>query len=174
MNSMAAPLHKIVSGGQTGVDRGALDAAIEADVPHGGWCPRGRRAEDGAVPDEYQLTPTDSYDYTVRTERNVLDSEGTLILCRGALSGGTKLTRELAKTSKRPVFIVDLKHVDLKHVDSKQDGEDPESAVQDVLRWLRDHEISVLNVAGPRESQQPGIALAAHEFLRDVLSKALG
>jgi hypothetical protein len=79
------PPSKIISGGQTGVDRAALDAAIELGIPHGGHCPRGRRAEDGRIPDRYQLTETDSAQYRVRTERNVLDADATLILCRGRM-----------------------------------------------------------------------------------------
>lgn len=161
MNSSIAHLQKVVSGGQTGVDRGALDAAITANVPHGGWCPRGRRAEDGSIPDEYALTPTGSSDYTVRTERNVLDSEGTLILCRGSLSGGTKLTRELAESNERPVHVVDLEKV----------AGNPDAAAEKVIRWLWGHEISILNVAGPRESQQPGIASAARDFLLGVFAR---
>src|SRR5688572_12994856 len=89
-------VQRIVSGGQTGVDRGALDAAIALGIEHGGWCPRGRLAEDGQIPRRYQLTETKTSKYRERTERNVLDSDGTLILFRALLSGGTELTRRLA------------------------------------------------------------------------------
>ena len=99
---------KIISGGQTGVDRGALDAAMELGIPHGGWCPRGRTAEDGRIPDRYQLRETDSPDYSFRTEQNVLDSDATLILYRGRIAGGTELTLRLARQHGRPHLVVDL------------------------------------------------------------------
>ncbi|MEE3218652.1 MAG: putative molybdenum carrier protein, partial [Planctomycetota bacterium] len=84
---MASLIQKLISGGQTGVDRGALDVAIQLNIPHGGWCPRDRRAADGQIPRQYQLTETELVDYKERTERNVIDSDATLILVRGPLSG---------------------------------------------------------------------------------------
>lgn len=144
---------KVISGGQTGVDRGALDAAMALGIAHGGWCPRGRLAEDGRIPDRYQLMETDSPDYAVRTEQNVVDSDATLILCRGPLSGGTELTLRLAGQHRRPCLVIDL---------------DRPGQPEDVRRWLRDHAAKVLNVAGPRESQSPGIAALAAEFIAEV------
>ncbi len=141
---------KIVSGGQTGVDRAALDAAMELGIPHGGWCPRDRRAEDGRIPARYQLTETESPEYQVRTERNVLDSDATLILCRGKPTGGTELTRRLCKRQQRPCLVVDL-------------GQPPELAA--IRRWLAQHRVRTLNVAGPRESQCPQIGELACKFL---------
>ncbi len=146
---------KIVSGGQTGVDRAALDVAIELGIAHGGWCPRGRLAEDGRIPARYLLTETDSPDYPVRTERNVLDSDATLILCRGRPAGGTELTLRLARRHGRPALVVDLA--------AKPDA-------GKVRRWLARHARGALNVAGPRESQSPGIAAEAAEFLRRALA----
>ncbi len=90
------PLARIVSGGQTGVDRAALDVAIARRLPHGGWCPRGRRAEDGAVPARYALREHASPDYAARTERNVVDSDATLVLAIGSPTNGTALTVRLA------------------------------------------------------------------------------
>ena len=145
----------IVSGGQTGVDRAALDAAQELDLPHGGWCPRGRLAEDGVIPDCYHLTETESADYPVRTERNVLDSDGTLIIYRRRLMGGTDLTRRLAVKHRKPCCLVDL-------------GQD--TGTERVRRWLARHRIRVLNVAGPRESTAPGLGPAAVQFLTDLLA----
>ena len=147
-------IKKIISGGQTGADRGALDAAIAAGVGHGGWCPLGRRAEDGPIPENYVLQVTSSPDYAVRTEQNVIDSDGTLILCRGAPTGGTELTCKLARRYEKPLLVVDL------------DESTPLSTVQ---RWLETHQISILNVAGPRESQCPGITAAAEEFVKRLL-----
>lgn len=146
---------QIISGGQTGVDRAALDVAIQWDIPHGGWCPRGRLAEDGRIPDRYRLDETDSPEYPVRTERNVLDSDATLILCHGEPSGGTDLTRRLAEQYGRPCLVVDL--------------DDP-APPEDVLAWVAEQRIDRLNVAGPRESQNPGIA----DEVRWYLSRVLG
>lgn len=145
---------KIVSGGQTGVDRAALDVAIARGIPHGGWCPRGRRAEDGRIPEAYDLQETDERDYSVRTRRNVEDSDGTLILSGGELTGGTALTRKLAKREGSPVHIVDLRR---------------EAGFTAVEHWLLDNRIRVLNVAGPRESQQPGICEQTREWLSGLL-----
>ncbi|MEN6493470.1 MAG: putative molybdenum carrier protein [Thermoguttaceae bacterium] len=147
-------VQKIVSGGQTGVDRGALDAAIGRGIPHGGWCPRGRRAENGPIPPRYQLRETDSSAYRVRTEQNVLDSDGTLILHGGRLAGGTALTRRLALQHKKPCLVVDLLH-------------EPDAA--SVRQWLVSHQIETLNVAGPRESQCPGIQAKATDFVVSLL-----
>ena len=150
-------VEKIVSGGQTGVDRGALDAARQLGIRHGGWCPRGRLAEDGTIPAVYQLRETSSADYHVRTLRNVLDSDGTLILYRNALSGGSELTYRIAEKHNKPFLLMDL-------------GADP--AADLVRRWLHETRIVTLNVAGPRESSAPGIAAAAAEFLARVLAPA--
>src|SRR4030042_6079458 len=96
---------KILSGGQTGADRSALDVAIALGISHGGWCPRGRLAEDGRIPDRYQLRETDYREYAVRTEQNVVDSDATLILCSGVLSGGTELTLRLAERHHGPHLV---------------------------------------------------------------------
>lgn len=146
---------KIISGGQTGVDRGALDAAIALGIAHGGWCPRGRLAEDGPIPGRYELHETDSPDYPVRTERNVLDSDATLILCCGCVSGGTELTLRLAERHHRPCMVVDL---------------DQPLDMDPVRRWLVSHQVQVLNLAGPRESQSPGIGALAAGFVRELFS----
>lgn len=155
-DSDAAPgVRKLISGGQTGVDRGALDAAIELGLDHGGWCPRGRRAENGAIPPHYRLTEHTSSEYAARTERNVLDSDATLIISRGPISGGTELTRRLAEKHRKPCLVVDLASL-------------PPAA--ELRAWLARHAVRVLNVAGPRESQSRGISAEAKEFLLRLLS----
>jgi predicted Rossmann-fold nucleotide-binding protein len=134
-------LEKVISGGQTGVDRGALDAALLAGIPVGGCCTKGRKAEDGPIPDRYPLTELSSDNYRVRTEQNVKDADATLVLTVGTLTGGTALTIQLARRHGKPYLVEAL------------DGEpDPVALV----KWLVAHEVKVLNVAGPRESRRPG------------------
>jgi hypothetical protein len=145
----------IISGGQTGVDRAALDAAIALGIQHGGWCPRGRLAEDGPIPDRYALRETASSEYRERTEQNVLDSDATLILHRGPLSGGTLLTRQLAVRHRKPCLTIDLTEPDKPAT---------------VREWLRTNNVTTLNVAGPRESQSSGIAALAERFLCQVFA----
>ena len=157
-------LAKIVSGGQTGVDRAALDAALAAAIELGGWCPRGRRAEDGRIPDRYPLVETPGADHAQRTEWNVRDSDATLILVRGALEGGTALTAELARALGRPLRIVRL---DEPHV-----ADDPGSATDAAAVWIARHGIATLNVAGPRKSQRPGIGREAREFVGRLIAAA--
>ncbi len=144
---------KIVSGGQTGVDRAALHAARELGLPIGGWCPKGRLAEDGPIPSDLPLQETDTTDYTMRTEKNVLDSDGTLVLSAGPLHGGTELTVKLALRHSRPLMVVDVR---------------TPPQYRQILPWLREQDIHVLNVAGPRESSQPGIYNAAMSYLREL------
>ena len=102
------PLKKIISGGQTGADRAALDAALDAKFPCGGWCPRGRRGEDGRIPARFPLQECLSRNYAVRTRLNVVESDGTLILTRGSLSGGTALTDSIARELGKPCLVIDL------------------------------------------------------------------
>ena len=151
---MGILIEKIISGGQTGVDRAALDVALELGIPCGGWCPKGRRAEDGRISDHYPLQEASSAEYPVRTQLNVEDSDGTLILSRGSPAGGTALTIKLAKKLKKPYLLIDLSQ-----------GGDPRK----VLEWVRDHHIQILNVAGPREGEAPGIHDQAVLFLREIL-----
>ena len=145
----------VVSGGQTGVDRAALDVALKLGIPCGGWCPSGRLAEDGPIGPRYPLAETPSADYGQRTEWNVRDSDGTLILNRGRLSGGTAQTVGIAVRLGKPHLILDP---------SKRSN----CAV--VHAWVKRHTIRALNVAGPRESKSPGIYAQAARFLRLALA----
>jgi len=133
---------KIISGGQTGVDRAALNVGLALGLAVGGWCPKGRRAEDGVIPDRYPLLETPERNYQARTRRNIEDSDGTLILNRGALDGGTALTVAHARQIGKPCLIMAL-----------EKGIEP-AAFRD---WLTANHIAVLNVAGPRESKRPGV-----------------
>ncbi len=146
-----------MSGGQTGVDRAALDVAIELGIAHGGFCPQGRRAEDGRIPDPYELSETPEKDYATRTERNVVESKGTLIVCAGNPSGGTALTQRLAHTHGKPHLVVDLHQLH-------------DHSADEVRAWIDEQAIDVLNVAGPRESGAPGIHARATALLREVFS----
>jgi hypothetical protein len=146
---------RIVSGGQTGVDRAALDAAIALGIDHGGWCPRGRLAEDGTIPARYALTETEWPQYHVRTFRNVVDSDATLILYRGEMTGGTALTCRLAERQQRACWAINL---------------DEHVAPELIRAWIADGQFATLNVAGPRESTDPGIGEAAYALLTQVLT----
>jgi len=144
---------KIISGGQTGVDRAALDAAIASGLRHGGWCPLGRIAEDGTIPSVYRLKETPLSGYRQRTEWNVRDSHGTLILSHLPLSGGTAYTEICALEMKKPAHIADP---------------DKQSAAETAAEWLRANSIRILNVAGPRESSDPGIHDKTFRFLAEL------
>ena len=149
-------LKRVISGGQTGVDRAGLDAAMKAGIPVGGYCPKDRRAEDGKIPDTYPLQELESREFQVRTEKNVIESDGTLILNKGILTEGTKLTYDYTVQHGKPVLIVQL--------DSEQLIAPP-----NVVRWIHGQQIITLNIAGPRESKFPdGIYREACEYLERV------
>jgi hypothetical protein len=154
-------LGKIISGGQTGVDRGALDAALEVHFPCAGRCPADRAVEDGPIPAHYPLTPLARGGYRERTRQNVRDSDGTAILYRGVLSGGTLLTLNLCRREAKPYCLIDAA------------GIDAASAATEIARFVEANAICVLNVAGPRLSGWP----EGHEFslrtLRALLERGL-
>ena len=145
---------RIVSGGQSGVDRAGLDAALDCGVPIGGWCPHGRRAEDGPIPDRYPMLETETEDYGVRTLWNVRDSDATLILASEPLNGGTSMTAEFADDLGRPRMIIDPTAAD---------------GPREAARWIARENIAVLNIAGPRESKRPGIYAAALAFVAEMI-----
>lgn len=153
-----ATLRKIISGGQTGVDRAALDAALELNFPCYGFCPKGRRAEDGVIDEKYPLCETPGSEYAQRTEANVRESDGTLIIVAGKLTGGTALTRQLANQHHKPCLIVD--------------PDDPK-ALPSIVEWLEKHAITTLNIAGPRESTSPGIRDQSHTLISALLSDVI-
>ena len=154
---MEIALSRIVSGGQTGADRAALDWAIAHGVAHGGWCPRGRKAEDGAIDTGYRLRETPSDDYAQRTEWNVRDSDATVVFSMAAeLTGGSKETVEFARKLGKPCL----------HLSAQTTGERPAERLRE---FLCQHGIKVLNVAGPRRSQEPAVCA----FVAETLTKAL-
>ncbi|MDX2231142.1 MAG: putative molybdenum carrier protein [Leptolyngbyaceae cyanobacterium bins.349] len=147
----------IVTGGQTGVDRATLDTALSLFLPTRGWCPKGRSAEDGTIPAIYPMQETPSEDVAVRTEWNVRDSDGTLILAFGDLAGGTQLTAQLARNYQRPALVIDA----FKFSQKDKIRFD---------RWMQTNQIRILNVAGPRESANPGVVYStAKQILRQLL-----
>ena len=146
----------IISGGQTGADRAALDAAIELGLPHGGFLPRGRKAEDGPLDRRYRLKELASGRYRDRTEKNILAADGTVIFSLGPLNGGSALTEALAIRYERPCLHLDLELIP------------PDQAGDVLIRWLRQQHIRTLNVAGPRESGTPGIYALVHDLLLSV------
>jgi len=148
-------IKKVISGGQTGVDRAALDVGMELGIHIGGACPKGRLAEDGPISEKYPLEELSSKDYVVRTRKNVANADGTLILYIKTLSGGTALTKKFAEELQKPHLVIDL-------------SASPQA--QKVLEWIEKEGIEVLNVAGPRASTHPGIHQKASQFLKEVLS----
>ncbi len=138
-------LEKIISGGQTGADQAALDVAIKFNISHGGWIPKGRITENGPLAAKYRLVEMDSTDYRERTKKNIIDSHGTVIISRGKLTGGSKLTKSYARVIGRPYIYLDL-----------MDNEDFESAVF-LKSFILENQIKILNVAGPRLSHHPWI-----------------
>ena len=165
---------KIISGGQSGADRGGSDAAIYYGSPHGGWCPKGRIAEDGIIPAQYHLKEMASPEYLPRTKANVFDSDATVIFTYGPPRGGSLKTITYAHHLEKPYHDVDLRQTT------------PKQAIKEIMLWLAgDKELNdydeyevcppplecVLNVAGSRESQAPGIQEAVFELMVEVLLK---
>jgi hypothetical protein len=148
---------KIVSGGQTGVDRGALDAALEAGIPCGGWCPKGRLAEDGPIDERYPLIEMDSARYIDRTRQNVIDSDGTLIIHFGPLEGGSARTRDYCKQHDKPCLVLDAK------------SKGQTDMVNAIVDFIEQHDIETLNVAGPRASKEPTARSVTESLLFDAI-----
>jgi hypothetical protein len=161
-------LQKIISGGQTGVDRAALDAAISSDIEYGGWCPKGRLDEKGTIPNKYESLKeisgnfkTDKENYDARTKKNIKDSDATLIIVPKIplpqeIKDGTLLTIEDVKKQKKLYLIVDLSKSN--HINSEL-----------IIEWVKKNKVSILNIAGPRESSCPGIHQSSLELLKTTL-----
>ncbi|MBF0192064.1 MAG: putative molybdenum carrier protein [Magnetococcales bacterium] len=145
--------NKIISGGQTGVDRAALDFAMSKGIAVGGWCPKGRKADDGPIEAHYPLRETPKSDYRQRTFWNMRDCDGALIFYRGELTGGTLLTVQLARSMRKLHRLI--------HLNRNAD-------LDDIREWILDHRIRVLNVAGPRERGNRGIHAQTMAFLETL------
>jgi len=149
-------IKKIISGGQTGADRAALDAAIKWQIPHGGWIPKGRKTETGPLPNKYLLKEMPTENSPKRTEQNVIDSDGTLILSHGELTGGSAYTSEMAIKHDRPWL-----HIDLNTTNKF-------NAAKEIYSWIKQQRIKTLNVAGSRFSKDPYIYQDTMELLVTV------
>jgi hypothetical protein len=152
-------LKKIVSGGQAGVDRGALDAALEAGFPCGGWAPEGRIAEDGRIPERYPLQELAGAGYEERTLRNILDSDGTAIFYSGTLEGGTRQTMLHCVGRGKPFELVDATRAG------------PRDAALKLADFVARNRLSVLNVAGPRASKWPQAHAYAYATVKEMLKR---
>lgn len=150
---------RIVSGGQTGVDRAALDAAMESGIPCGGWCPAGRLAEDGCIPDRYPVVELPGAGYRQRTLRNLRDADATVIFYRPPLSGGSFATMEGCERANKPCLMIDI-------TSSGLDG-----AIAQLGAFVEQHRVSVLNVAGPRGSGDPVAGQFAYAALKQLLAR---
>ncbi len=150
-------IKKIISGGQTGADRAVLDTAIELGVPHGGWIPKGRLTEDGPLPDKYNVKEMPTESYSARTEQNVIDSDGTLIISRGLPIGGTAYTIEMAQKHKKPYLFINLEEI------SETD------APSIITSWTNEQAIEILNVAGPRASEDSKIYRGVKNIIKGII-----
>ena len=172
---------KIVSGGPTGADRGGLDATIHAGLPCGGWCPKGRRADDGFIPAIYELQETNSSEYPARTRANVVDSDATIIFTRGPLEGGSLLTAVCCEKHGKPWLHVDMGEKLPRLTKATIAGPSPFSDMTNrIANWLEGRiegsgkspkppENVVLNVAGQRERKSPGIQQAVKIMVLTVI-----
>jgi len=146
------PLVMVASGGQTGVDRAALDVALDFGIEIGGWCPKGRRAADGVIPEKYPMIETHGKNYQTRTKWNVCDTDATLIICNGEPTGGTALTIQVCKDIPKPYMVYQL------------DDEDPSA----IMKWLKGHNVFLLNIAGPRELKSRPVYDRTYKLLAEL------
>lgn len=147
---------KIISGGQIGADQAALDVAIKLDIPHGGWIQKGRKTQGGLLPEKYKLKEMPTPSFIKRVEQNVIDSDGTLILSHGKLTGGSDYSRKMALKHKRQLL-----HIDLAQIDTLQ-------AAKLIHSWIVLYHISIMNVAGSRASEDPQIYKATMDILESA------
>jgi predicted Rossmann-fold nucleotide-binding protein len=152
---------RIISGGQTGVDRAALDFALENKIDCFGWCPKGRKAEDGVIPLSYPLKETDTTDYETRTLKNVDESEGLLVFIDGGTDKGTVLAIDHAEKQNKPIYIIHL----------SMNVEDQETGI---ISLLENQKVTVVNIVGPHESSNPGIYKKTKKFLEELLLRLKG
>jgi hypothetical protein len=146
-------IKKIISGGQTGADQAALDSAIQLDMPHGGWVPKGRITQEGSLPDKYKLQEIPDDSYPSHTEQNVIDSDGTVIITHGKLYDGSDYAREMSVKHGRPWIKIDL------------DITAPLDAALKISNWIIENSIAILNITGSSADKDPKI----YEKTRDII-----
>lgn len=151
---------KGISSGQTGVDRAALDVGLKLGIKIGGYCPKGRIAEDGIIADKYPLIETISNSYPERTRLNIEQSDATLIIIKGKMGKGSTLTLKTAQQKHKPYFLVDL-------------SQGKTYNYREITNWLKENNVSTLNVAGTRESSSPGIYKEVYLFLKQFLQETM-
>lgn len=154
-------LKKIISGGQIGADQGALDAAIKYSFPHGGWIQKGRKTQLGTLPDKYELKEMTVAGFKEKIEQNVIDSDGTVIISHGELSGGADYSRKMAKKHKRPCLHIDLNVIP------------PSLAPPEINTWIIDNDIEVLNVTGSRSSEDSDVHRDTHYIIEGTILLSL-
>jgi hypothetical protein len=152
-------IKKIISGGQTGADQAALDAAIKHNIPHGGSIPKGRPTEDGVLPDKYHLEEMSTKSYPKRTEANVVDSDATVVFTHGNLRGGSLLTRKKALEHDKPTLLINLSKMSM------------DEAVDLLDSFIKENKIEILNVAGSRASKDPLIYEKTFEVMEKYILK---
>ncbi len=152
---------RIISGGQTGVDRAALDFALENQIDCFGWCPKGRKAEDGVIPNTYPLKEAETSGYEKRTLKNVEESQGLMVFVDGEPDNGTILAIDHAEKQNKPIYIIHL----------SMNVEDQETGILD---FLEDQEVTIVNIVGPRESNSPGIYRKTKSFLEELIFRLRG
>jgi hypothetical protein len=146
-------IEKIISGGQTGADQAALDAAIKLNIPHGGWISKGRITENGTLPDKYNLIEMPTHSYAERTKKNIIEADGTLILSHGDLSGGSEYTKMMAERCDKKFLCIDFNKTDVFN------------AAHEINDWIVKNDIKILNVAGARASRDPSM----YEKIKGIL-----
>ncbi len=154
-------IKKIITGGQTGADQAGLDVAIKHGIPHGGWIPKGRLTEDGPLGEEYKLQEMETDSFPKRTEQNVLEADGTLVVTNGRLAGGSALTVRMAVKHNKPWLHVEIRKMSMIY------------AVRLVQAWLIDNGVSVLNIAGPRASHDPEIYAVVKSLMERLLGRSV-
>jgi hypothetical protein len=155
-------IKKIISGGQTGSDQGGLDAAISLNIEHGGWCPKDRHSEDGQIPARYKLKETLSHSYPLRTHKNILESDGTIIFTHGSPEQGSALTIKLCKQAAKPMLWIDLA--------AQCDDLSFDVDLTRIILWIEENKITILNVAGNRESKAEGIQAEVCNIITQAVS----
>lgn len=157
-------INKILSGGQTGADRGGLDASIVLGIEHNGYCPKGRKSEDGKIPKIYNMIETESDKYPPRTLLNIKNSDGTIIFTKTPMGRGSELTIKFCKQETKPYAVIYYSCFN-------SDKNEIKTMITNTAEWIKFRKINCLNIAGSRESHCPGIQETVKNFLVEVINE---